>query len=35
VIARAGVTCGIGDGRKLGFGRFVSDGMEVSEKLPW
>jgi hypothetical protein len=35
VIARAGVTCGIGDGRKLGLGRFVSDGMEVAEGLPW
>lgn len=35
VISRAGLVCGIGDGRKLGLGRFVSDGIEIEEGLPW
>jgi hypothetical protein len=35
ILARAGTTSGLGDGRKIGFGRFVSDGFDVSEGLPW
>ena len=35
IISRAGTTSGVGDGRKLGFGRFVPDGMEVEEGLLW
>lgn len=35
IIARAGTTSGLGDGRRIGFGRFVSDGMEIAEGLPW
>jgi hypothetical protein len=35
IITRAGTTSGLGDGRKIGFGRFVLDGMSESEGLPW
>jgi hypothetical protein len=35
IISRAGASCGIGDGRKIGMGRFVTDGMTVAEGLPW
>lgn len=35
ILSHAGRVCGIGDGRKLGFGRFVMDGTEVSEGLAW
>ena len=35
VLARAGTTGGIGDGRKIGFGRFATAGFEVEEGLPW
>jgi hypothetical protein len=35
IISRAGSACGIGDGRVIGMGRFITDGMEVSEGLPW
>jgi hypothetical protein len=35
IIQRAGTTSGLGDGRKIGFGRFVSDGMEIADGLPW
>lgn len=35
IIARAGASCGIGDGRKIGMGRFVPNGMTVAEGLPW
>jgi hypothetical protein len=35
IIARAGTTSGLGDGRKIGFGRFVSDGLEIQDGLPW
>lgn len=35
IISRAGVTCGIGDGRKLGFGRYVPDGLDHAEGLIW
>lgn len=35
IMNRAGTTSGFGDGRKIGFGRFVPDGMEIAEGLPW
>jgi hypothetical protein len=35
IIARAGSVMGIGDGRKIGFGRYVPDGHEAHEGLPW
>lgn len=35
IVSRAGLTCGIGDGRKLGFGRFVADGLDTEEGLVW
>lgn len=35
IITRAGTVMGIGDGRKIGFGRYVLDGTDLSEGLPW
>lgn len=35
IISRAGTTSGIGDGRKIGFGRYVPDGMTTHDGLPW
>lgn len=35
ILAHAGRVCGLGDGRKLGFGRFVPDGCEVTEGMAW
>lgn len=35
IISRAGTVMGIGDGRKIGFGRYVTDGHEVQDGLPW
>jgi hypothetical protein len=35
IIARAGTTSGLGDGRRIGFGRFVPDGFDVLDGLPW
>lgn len=35
IISRAGGVLGIGDGRKIGFGRYVPDGHETEPGLPW
>lgn len=35
IIARAGGVLGIGDGRTIGFGRYVTDGHEEVKGLPW
>lgn len=35
IVARAGSVMGIGDGRKIGFGRYVTDGHEIDSGLPW
>lgn len=35
IAARAGITSGLGDGRRIGLGRFVPDGSEVEDGLPW
>lgn len=35
IISRAGLTCGIGDGRKLGFGRYVPNGLDVEDGIVW
>lgn len=35
VLTVAGRVCGIGDGRKLGMGRFAPDGFDVSEGIDW
>ncbi len=35
LITHAGRVCGIGDGRKIGYGRFAPDGLEVAEGLIW
>lgn len=35
IVSRAGTVSGIGDGRKIGFGRFVPDGMETAEGIIW
>lgn len=35
IISRAGAVMGIGDGRKIGFGRYVLDGHEIEDGLPW
>jgi hypothetical protein len=35
IVAHAGRVCGIGDGRKLGFGRFVTVGSDVTEGITW
>lgn len=35
IVSRAGTTSGLGDGRKIGFGRFVPDGVDSHEGLPW
>jgi len=29
IASRAGLTCGIGDGRKIGLGRFIPDGLDT------
>jgi hypothetical protein len=35
IVARAGMVNGIGDGRHIGFGRYVTDGHSVDEGVPW
>jgi hypothetical protein len=35
ILTRAGHVCGIGDGRKLGFGRFTIAWSEITEGVPW
>jgi hypothetical protein len=35
ITSRSGAVMGVGDGRKIGFGRYVLDGHEVEEGLPW
>jgi hypothetical protein len=35
IVTRAGVAVGLGDGRRIGMGRFVLAGLEVSEGIPW
>jgi hypothetical protein len=35
IATRAGSVMGVGDGRKIGFGRYVLDGHEVADGLPW
>lgn len=35
IISRAGSVMGVGDGRKIGFGRYVIDGYDVADELPW
>jgi len=35
IISRAGAVMGVGDGRTIGFGRYVLDGHETIEGLPW
>jgi hypothetical protein len=35
IVSRAGAVMGLGDGRKIGFGRYVIDGYELAEGLPW
>jgi hypothetical protein len=35
IISRAGAVMGVGDGRKIGFGRYVIDSYDVAEGLPW
>lgn len=35
VINRAGTVGGVGDGRRIGFGRFAIEHFEVADGLPW
>lgn len=35
IASRSGSVMGVGDGRKIGFGRYVLDGHEVADGLPW
>jgi hypothetical protein len=35
IISRAGAVMGLSDGRKIGFGRYVLDGHETEDGLPW
>jgi hypothetical protein len=35
IVSRAGSVMGVGDGRTIGFGRYVLDGHETVEGLPW
>jgi hypothetical protein len=35
VLTHAGRVCGVGDGRKLGMGRFAPDGFQIEEGLSW
>lgn len=35
ITTRAGAVMGVGDGRKIGFGRYVLDHYEIEEGLPW
>lgn len=35
LLTHAGRVCGVGDGRKLGFGRFAPDGFETEDGLVW
>jgi hypothetical protein len=35
ILTRAGQLCGVGDGRKLGFGRYVIAWSRVTEGVPW
>jgi hypothetical protein len=35
IASKAGSVMGIGDGRKIGFGRYVLDGHDIAEGLPW
>jgi hypothetical protein len=35
IVSKAGAVMGVGDGRKIGFGRYVIDHHELQEGLPW
>lgn len=35
ILTRAGQVCGIGDGRKIGMGRFAPDGFAITEGIVW
>lgn len=35
ILTRAGQVCGVGDGRKIGMGRFAPDGFEITEGIVW
>jgi len=35
IVSRAGSVMGVGDGRKIGFGRYVLDSHEIEDGLPW
>jgi hypothetical protein len=35
IVSRAGSVMGIGDGRRIGMGRYVTDGHTVDDGLPW
>lgn len=35
IVSRAGTVSGIGDGRKIGMGRYITDGHAVDDGLPW
>jgi hypothetical protein len=35
ILTRAGSVMGVGDGRKIGFGRYVLAGHEIEDGLPW
>jgi hypothetical protein len=35
ITSRAGAVMGIGDGRRIGMGRYVTDGHQVDAGLPW
>ena len=35
IVSRAGAVMGVGDGRKIGFGRYVIDGHTTEPGLPW
>lgn len=35
IVSRAGSVMGVGDGRKIGFGRYVIDSYDLAEGLPW
>lgn len=35
ILTRAGQICGVGDGRKIGMGRFAPDGFEITEGVAW
>lgn len=35
IASKSGAVMGVGDGRKIGFGRYVLDGHEAEDGLPW